>query len=365
MFLQILLSIFLIFLLYFIYRIFLKITPKLFYNPSSPISKIINSINFPYYHPVPYLFNGFLHSIWSFQLRGLSPAKPTRQLIKFKTGGSVMIDIFTSNNITNNSPILFISHSCAGGTREPCTNYVAYYFMKKNYISIVCSSRGCNGSEMTSEKGYTGLDSEDLHEIIEQISEKFPNNKKKFIIGFSIGSCISIEYVTNYSDVDGCVCVSHPINMFRCVDKMESTIQMLLFMKPLMNAIKHLSKKNKYMSDEDKKEVYKMKSIRQFHKKCVIPILGLTKLEDYYHLFDLDKKFDKIKVPTLIIDSEDDPFLDYSYMPFDALKKCDYVAYMTLKEGGHCGFCQNMDGKGSYIEDASYLFFEKCSSLNA
>ena len=365
MFLQIILTIFVIFSIYFIYRLFLKITPKLYYNPSSPISKIITSIKFPNYHPVPYLFNGFLHSIWSFQLRGLTRTKPTRELIKFSTGGSVMIDIFYPSKISSNTPILFISHSCAGGTREPCTNYVADFFMKKNYIAIVCSSRGCNGSEMTSEKGYTGLDAEDLHDIIVQISEKYPENKKKFIIGFSIGSCISIEYVTKYSDITACVCVSHPINMFRCVDKMESKIQMILFMKPLMNSIKHLTKKNKFMPEKDKQEVYKMKSIRQFHQKCVLPILGLKNLTDYYHCFDLDKKFDKIKVPTLIINSEDDPFLDYSYMPFDALKKTQYVAYMTLKEGGHCGFCENMDGKSSYIEGASYLFYEKCSSLQA
>ena len=80
----------------------------------------------------------------------------------------------------------------------------------------------------------------------------------------------------------------------------------------------------------------------------------------YYKLLELKPKINKIKVPTLFIFSEDDPFSNPDWIPVKDIEKSKYVAFLTTKEGGHTGFCQGWDAKVSYSEEVSLDF---CNTL--
>ena len=87
-------------------------------------------------------------------------------------------------------------HTMGGSSRESCTNFMATFLMKKKYRVIICSSRGCNGSKITSKRLYNGYQPDDLKYIIAHISKKYPKAKNKFLMGFSLGSmvaCMSIR----------------------------------------------------------------------------------------------------------------------------------------------------------------------------
>ena len=84
--------------------------------------------------------------------------------------------------------------------------------------------------------------------------------------------------------------------------------------------------------------------------------MGLNCAEEYYKLLELKPKIRKIKVPTLFIFSEDDPFSSPDWIPIDEIQKSNYVAFITTKEGGHTGFCQGFKAKVSYSEEVSLDF---------
>ena len=336
----------------------LKYNPKLIYNRNGEISKIIMNMDNKPYKPTPWLFNNHLQTIYGLRLRGKSSYKPKKEDVFFKDGGQVTIEYFVKENLSIEAPIVYIVHTLGGGSRESCTNFMAMHFMKNSYRVVICSCRGCNGSKISSRRLYNGYQTDDLNTIISHVNGKFPQSKNKFLIGFSLGSMVAAQngIDCNKSDLDGIICISHPIECEKGLKKIETFLNMKLYYEPMMNNLKRIIKKSTFYSEEEKKEIMKGKIFRDFDNIVTSKNMGLNNADEYYKLLELKPKISKIKVPTLFIFSEDDPFSSPNWIPFSEIKESNYVAFLVTKEGGHTGFAQGFKNKVSYSEEISLDF---------
>ena len=347
-----------------IYRLTIKYKPKVICNEEGEISKILsqmNSIKKPY-KPTPWLFNKHLQTMYGLRLRGKSSYKPEREDVFFKDGGQVTIEYFVKDNLPLEAPLCYIVHTLGGGSRESCTNFMATYFMKNDYRTVVCSCRGCNGSKITSKRLFNGYQTDDLDTIITHVNKKYPNAKGHFVIGFSLGSMVSAQYGIDCDEkiIDGIICISHSIECDKGLKLIESPLNYYLYYQPMMNSLKHIIKKSTFYTDEEKKEVSKAKIFKGYDDLITSKNMGLNSAEEYYKLLDLRPKINKIKVPTLFIFSEDDPFSNPEWIPVEDIKKSKFIAFVTTKEGGHTGFLQGWNMKVSYSEEVSLDF---CNTL--
>ena len=329
-------------------------------NNEGEISKILSimkSIKKPY-KPTPWLFNGHLQTIFGLRLRGRSSYKPQKEDVFFKDNGQVTIEYFFKENLSEEAPICYIIHTLGGGSRESCTNFMANYFMKNSYRVVICSCRGCNGSKITSRRLYNGYQTDDLDTIISHVNKKYPKAKNNFLIGFSLGSMVSSQYGIDCSrrKIDGIICISHPIDINKSLKLIETPLNYKLYYKTMMNNLKHIVMKSTFYTEEEKKKVMKTKIFHEFDDIVTAKNMGLKNVEEYYKLLELKPKISKIKIPTLYIFSEDDPFSNPEFIPIEEIKKSNYVAFLTTKEGGHTGFCQGWDMKISYSEEVSLDF---------
>ena len=361
----IILIIFITFILFFIYRLQLKYKPKLIFNKEGEISKIIMKMKSSQksYNPTPWLFNKHLQTIYGLRLRGRSSYKPQREDVIYKDDGQSTIEYFVKENLKEDAPILYIIHTLGGGSRESCTNFMATYFMKNSYRVVICSCRGCNGSKITSRRLFNGYQTDDLKTIMTHVNTKYPNAKSKFLIGFSLGSMVAAQFgvESNISDIDGIICISHPINCDKGLKLLETPLHMKLYYEPMMNNLKHIIKKSTFYSEEEKKEIMKGKIFKHFDDIVTSKNMGLNNAEEYYALMELKPKISKIKIPSLFIFSEDDPFSSHEWIPVDDIQKSQYVAFITTKEGGHTSFAQGWKNKVSFSEEVSLDF---CNCIN-
>ena len=232
-------------IIYSIYRLTLKIKPKIFMNKDSKISKIISQMSsLKYYKPTPWLINGHIHTIWGMKFKGKSNFQPKKEEINFKDGGQVIIEHFVLEKTLEDAPILFIIHTMGGGSREPCTNWAAFNFMNKGYRVIICSCRGCNGSKLKTKRICDSTNYQDTHVIIEHILKKYPKSKKKFLLGFSMGAMISLSYATVYNDIDAVVSVSHVVDNKRADILLCDGFKFNLYAKPLVFSLIRSIKKS-------------------------------------------------------------------------------------------------------------------------
>jgi predicted alpha/beta-fold hydrolase len=291
--------------------------------------------------------------------RGKANYKPFREDINFEDNGQVTIEHFVLDKTPDNAPILFIIHTMGGGSREPCTSWAAYNFMNKGYRVIICSCRGCNGSKLKTKRICDSSNYQDTHVIIDYISKKYPSASKKFILGYSMGAMISLCYATAYDDVDGIVAVSHVVDNKRADILLFQGISAFLYAPTLLKVLTRPIKKSEFYTEDEKKKACNIKTSAEFHDLVTAKNMGLKNSDEYYELTKLYGKPNKVKVPTLIINSEDDPLTRREYIDVKELtdKSNNNLAFVLLKEGGHVSFCQGLNGNGSYIEEVTEEFF--------
>ena len=349
-----------ILLIYIIYRITRKIKPEIFMSKDSPISKIVSQMkSLKLYKPTPWLINGHIQTIWGMKFKGRTNYKPKREDIDFEDGGQVTIEHFVLEKTPEDAPLLFIIHTMGGGSREPCTNWAAYNFMNKGYRVIICSCRGCNGSKLKTKRICDSTNYQDTHVIIDYISKKYPLAKKKFLLGFSMGAIISVNYTTEYDDLDGVISVSHIVDNKRADILLCKGFGFNLYAKPLLKSLTRSIKKSDLYTDEEKKKICNIKTSAEFHDLVSAKNMGLKNSEEYYEITKLYGKPAKVKIPTLIITSEDDPLTSRDFIDVKELtdKSNNNLAFILTKEGGHVSFCKGFNGMGSYVEEVAEEFF--------
>ena len=360
MFLTVILILLVSLLSFALYRLSLQYAPKILSNPDSPITKLISkmsSLKKPY-KPTPFLFNANLQTLWGLRLRGKTNYKPRREVIFFEDGGQVTIDYFEEKDLEENASLVFIVHTLGGGTRESCTNFMAYYLMKRKFRVIIATCRGCNGSKISSKRLYNGYQTDDLHTIITHVIKKYPKYEKKFIVGFSLGAMITAQYGVDFDDIDGIVCISHTLICEKALKSLDTPLKNKLYVAPMMKSLHHVVAKSDFYEGEQKEKALKSKTIQEFDDVITSQNLGLKSHVEYYNLMDLKKKVNIIKVPMLFMMAEDDPFTSVDYIPKEEILKSQNVALVLTKEGGHVGFSQGVDGKSSYAEEVTYDFFK-------
>ena len=351
-------------ILFIIYRITIKYKPRLIYNESGEMAKIISKMASlkKLYKPNPWLFNCHLQTLFGLKFRGRSSYKPIREDVFFKDGGQATIEYFVDEkNLTEESPIIYLEHTMGGGSRESCTNFMANMLRKKNFRVVVCTCRGCNGSKVTSRRLYNGAQTDDMKTIIDHVNAKYPKAKNKFLIGFSLGSMVACQYGVDFDDLDGIICVSHTIHAYRGTQFLETGWKRKLYYETMMNHLIKTALKSSFYSEEEKKAIKKTKLFKEFDDIVTSKNMGLNNAFEYYDLLELNPKIHKIRIPMLFIFGEDDPFSRPEWIPVDEIKKSKYIAFVTTKEGGHVGFFQNFDTKLTYSEEVS-LDFIKCVS---
>jgi hypothetical protein len=81
-----------------------------------------------------------------------------------------------------------------------------------------------------------------------------------------------------------------------------------------------------------------VRTVRDFDEVFTAPHFGFADAEDYYHRASAMRVVDRIRVPTLIISAEDDPFVPASMFAAPAIRDNPHISTVITRRGGHCGF---------------------------
>ena len=165
------------------------------------------------------------------------------------------------------------------------------------------------------------------------------------IVGYSLGGNLTLkyfgEYVDSMSDKVTCgIAVSVPIDLASSGKEM-STLKNKLYMEEFLKTLrlKVLEKSHKHPEyDLDKTKLFKAKVFKDFDELYTAPVFGFSSPEDYWEKASSKPYLPKIKKPTLLITSKDDPFLPKECYPYEEAQNSDVFHLEVTKYGGHVGF---------------------------
>lgn len=358
-FLYIILFLVILFVGFYVYRKSIKYNPKIYFNPNGKIAHLIAQTKFleKPYKPTWWLFNRHIHTIRGMRYRKSSKMAKTvrRELITYEDGGTSALDWFETSEMKNDTPILFIIHTCAGGTREPCTNNIAEAAVKHGWRAVVFNNRCCSGAPITSARMIAIIQIDDLECAMNHIRKNF-NPKYMFMVGFSLGAYQVVQYSVSGAGIDAAACVSHTYDPVKAELILHEPIQSRLYQPVIMAKLTHFAKKNQYLNCPEAEHA---KTMIEYDE--AIWCHGLTEYTngtDLYSALSVYDKVPNIKVPTLFLGSTDDPFTSKDFMPIKEIEKSDNVALVSFPEGGHVSFLTGNEGNKSIIDTIIPDWFE-------
>ncbi len=243
-----------------------------------------------------------------------------------------------------NTPIVVLFHGLAGSYKSPYIQGTMKELAQNGFASVLMHFRGCSGVENRLPRSYHSGESGDTLEWISHIALNFPNSKI-FTIGYSLGGNMMLKLLGELGDkspITAAVSVSAPMQLDICAERMNrgfSKFYQHILLKELTASLKKKYDKFEMNShlNMKKSEIKNLNTFWKFDEAYTAPIHGFKSAKDYYTKCSSKQFLKDIKRPTLIIHSQDDPFMTDAILP-NKNEISKYITLELLEYGGHVGF---------------------------
>ncbi|ODV82016.1 AB-hydrolase YheT [Suhomyces tanzawaensis NRRL Y-17324] len=253
--------------------------------------------------------------------------------------------------LDNDKPLLIALHGLAGGSYE---SYIRAQLavMAPEFDALVLNARGCANHTITSPQLFNGLWTNDLRYLINHHIRPTWPNKRIYLMGFSLGGAIVANYVGQEADaidpmIKAAVVVGSPWNFTdSSLLLRESLIGRSIYSSAMcQNLLKLLRahdaelQNNIHWSEFIKNpQDYVVSKLWEFDDVFTSKIFGFNNGNDYYRHASPDQRLYKVRVPTIILNSKDDPIVGSRTLPYHEVKINPYTHLITSSIGGHLGW---------------------------
>ncbi|UZE94860.1 YheT family hydrolase [Alkalimarinus alittae] len=288
----------------------------------------------------PYFFkNGHIQSIYPSLFRKLNDQFMVRERIDIEDGDFLDLD-WCRNGARR---LVIISHGLEGHSRRPYIVGMARALVDNGWDALAWNFRSCGGSMNRHLRFYHSGATEDLHRVVDYAVQSGEYDEIA-LVGFSMGGNLSLVYLGEQSVlanpmVKKAVVYSVPCDLSASAEQLAQP-QNRIYMKRFLRDLKAKMQIKEQMFPEhlDLTGYDNIKNFRQFDDRYTAPIHGFKNAEHYWSHCSSRRYISGIKVPTLIVNAKDDPFLTRTCYPYDEVNLNPKVKLETPETGGHVGF---------------------------
>jgi len=187
------------------------------------------------------------------------------------------------------------------------------------------------------------------------------------VAGYSLGGNLALKLAGEYgahapAALVAIAAVSPIIEIDDCTRALEQPgngVYEWNFVKDLKRRMRR--KERFWPGHFDLAKLARVKTVRAFDDTFTAPYFGFKSAEDYYYRASALRVADRIRVPTLIITAQDDPFVPAGPFSDPKLTGNPHIDLRVLAHGGHCGFIGPSNGAddGYWAEREIVAFVER------
>jgi len=234
-------------------------------------------------------------------------------------------------------------HGFEGSTASIYMLSMAHKAFQAGFNVVRVNYRNCGGTEHLTPTLYHGGMSGDLRAVINELIQK-DGLKSIFPIGFSLGGNMVLklagEYAENPPEQIGAICVVSPSADLRASTDFLLRRQNWIYQQDFLRRLKkRIRVKHKlYPNLYDLTSLALIRTIRDFDEEFTSISHGFVNAEDYYYRSSAVRVIEHIRLPTLIIHSEDDPFIPFKPLQDAVVASNPYILLLRTERGGHVAF---------------------------
>jgi len=241
------------------------------------------------------------------------------------------------------TPALVLLHGLEGGSKSRYAQAIAHYFRARGWIVVVAHFRGCSGAPNRLARAYYSGDSEEVQFILQTVRQRVPH-ALWHAAGVSLGGNALLKYLGE----QGSTCewlaaaagISVPLDLVAGGNRLsKGFFNRHVYSAHFLRTMKHkvLEKARRFPGAIDVMRISHARDLRDFDDAYTAPMHGYKNALDYWTRASSRPLLGGIRVPTLVLNALNDPFMPASALP--GVKECsEQVLLHQPAEGGHAGF---------------------------
>ena len=315
------------------------------------------------FRPAWWLPGPHLQTLWPALFRRRGKPRLVRERLELPDGD--FLDLDWNGPDPADAPLAVLLHGLEGSSASPYAWGMLAAFKRRGWPAAVMHFRGCGGEPNRLARSYHSGETGDLAHVVETLGRRAPG-RPVFVAGVSLGGNVLLKWLGETgaeAPLAGAAAVSVPLDLGRCADRLERGLSKG-YRRFLVREL-HRSVRAKFggwrESPIDLARLSRWRTFREFDDHVTAPLHGFAGAEDYYRRASSGPFVARIRVPTLVVQARDDPFLPDDPPP----PSSSSVRWEVFPRGGHAGFVAGaLPGRPRYwLEERIPAFFEEALRL--
>lgn len=230
--------------------------------------------------------------------------------------------------------------------------------LARGWNVIRLNVRNCGGTERLCPTLYHSGLTADLRSVIEQLAPR-----PLCVLGFSMGGNMALKLAGEWGGtppphVRGVCGISVPIRLGACSRKIGQRRNYVYEQRFLRQLAATLALKKRLMPERFAAlDGVTATSIWDFDDRVTAPAFGFRDAADYYHRASAAGYLEKVSLPALLIQAEDDPFIPFSVYQDSVFETNGNLTLLESRRGGHVAFLAQGERR-FWAEEQALRFFE-------
>lgn len=284
------------------------------------------------------------------------------------------LDFMTGVTGLDEGPLVVILHGLEGSTARGYVRLAMAEMAARGLATVGMNFRSCSGELNRRPRFYHSGETGDLAFVLRMLRERWPG-RPMGALGFSLGGNVLLKFLGEDGEIGGpavapstlrqpagdptgpagqahpatgtspllaAVAVSVPFDLLAGTGALESSPMGRLYTHYFLRSLRRKTRgKAQLIGDRiDLERVLRARTLRQYDEAATAPLHGFPGAEVYYRRSSSARFLERIRTPTLLLQSDDDPFLPREALPTEAVERNPNLLAAFTSGGGHVGFVE-------------------------
>ena len=238
----------------------------------------------------------------------------------------------------SDGPLLALFHGLEGGSSSHYARRIAACALERGWRCVVPHFRGCSGVPNRRARAYHSGDTEELDWILRRLHPATA-------AGVSLGGNVLLKWLGERGTdaariVRRAAAISAPLDLGAAGTALDRGVNRRLYTRVFLSSLKaKVSAKIRLRHVTlDERRLARVRTLREFDDLFTAPLHGFRDADDYWKRASSAPWLAHIRVPTLVLNARNDPFLPRTALESAARKVSSDVVLEFPATGGHAGF---------------------------
>lgn len=309
----------------------------------------------------PWLPGGHLQTIYATAFISTPSVTYRRERLELPDGDFLDFDWVDGDT---QAPVVVLFHGLEGSSSSSYAKSLIHMTKARGWNGVVAHFRGTSGEDNRLPRAYYAGDSEEIERILRHVKSRHPT-QTLYAVGVSLGGNALLKWLGEAGEaapklVRAAAAVSAPVDLAAAGNALDMGFNQSVYTARFLYTLKAkaLRKAAQYPDLLDVEAIRAATTFREFDTLVTARLHGFVDADDYWRKVSSKPWLKFIRVPTLVLNAKNDPFL-----PVDALPGGDEVSEAVMLEqpqtGGHVAFPSGpFPGNVRWLPKRLFQFFD-------